>query len=546
MEVRLKIRKSVVLALVAFVLTTGFRIYDELFEYSKNLEIFSAAYKEVGKNFVDDVQPGDLMRKGLDAMLSNLDPYTVFYSESQAEEALLDRQGEYNGVGCRVFIRNNYPVVSEVFAGFAFSKADVRPGDILTKIAGQSMKGKTIPDVGVFLRGAPDSEVEIEIEREGKIIKKTVKRAEVISKNVPYFGMIDESTGYIKLEQFGQKCATEIQNALINLSKDGKMKQVILDLRDNGGGLLNEAVNIVGLFTGPGKLVVNMKGRTPESNRAWTTSSTSPFVDLPLAILINSHSASASEVVSGSIQDMDRGVVIGRNSFGKGLVQNYFQLPYRTQMKITTAKYYTPSGRCIQLLDYRHRNDDGSAGKMPDSLRQKFKTSNGRTVFDGGGIRPDKEVDEFSGQPLLKLMMDQRLLFDFANHYRNTHETIAAARDFKLSDAEIDNFIESSSDKIASILFDKITENLKKSIADQDLANLLLNSSGWKEKMVPEIASRLKSYRKPLAYRLTQEIVERYYFDAALYESSFSGDPDIETALQIVKNNAEYRKLLTP
>lgn len=546
MEVRFRINKTVALALLAFVLTSGFKIYDGLFEYSKNLEIFSTAYKEVGKNFVDEVNPGDLMRKGLDAMLATLDPYTNFYSESQAEEALLDRQGEYSGVGCRVIIRNGYPLVTEVFGGYAFSKADIRPGDILQKISGQSMRGKSIGDVSVFLRGAPETDIEVEVDREGTILKKSVTRVQVVSKNVPYFGMIDANTGYVKLEQFGQKASSEIQNALTTLNKEGKLKYVVLDLRDNGGGLLHEAVNIVGLFTGPGKLVVKMKGRTPESNRDWTTSSTSPFINMPLVVLVNSRSASASEVVSGSLQDMDRAVVIGRNSFGKGLVQNYFQLPYRTQMKITTAKYYTPSGRCIQLLDYRHRNADGSAGKMPDSLRRAFKTASGRTVLDGGGIQPDVEIDEFAGQPLLKLLMDERLLFDFANHYRNSHESIAAARDFVLSDAEFASFKEETATNLVALITKKLKEGIQRSIPDEDLAEMLVHNPSLSGTLTKEIVAKIEAFAKPLKYQLTQEILKRYYYDSALYESSFSGDPDIESAISVLHNETDYRRRLLP
>lgn len=530
----------------AFFLASGFTIYDDLFEYSKNLEIFNSAYKEVGKNFVDDVKPGDLMRKGLDAMLASLDPYTVFYSESQTEEALLDRQGEYSGVGCRVFIRDNYPVVSEVFGGYAFSKADIRPGDILKSISGQSMKGKNIGDVSVFLRGAPETDIQVEVEREGVSIRKNVTRVQVVSKNVPYSGMIDEVTGYVKLEQFGQKAASEIHDAFLSLSKGGKMKYAVLDLRDNGGGLLNEAVNIVGLFTGPGQKVVTMKGRTPDSNRDWTSSGPAPFTGTPLVVIVNAHSASASEVVSGSLQDLDRAVVVGRNSFGKGLVQNYFQLPYRTQMKITTAKYYTPSGRCIQLLDYRHRNADGSAGKMPDSLRTAFKTRNGRTVYDGGGVKPDIEVDEFSGQPLLKLMMDERLLFDYANHYRNTHESIADARNFGLSDAEFTDFVSSTGKKLTALIMEKLKAGLYRSVSDSSIVNDIILNGSTEKRIQGEVDKKLESFSVALRYRLTQEILKRYYFDSALYESSFSGDPDIFAALRILKDEEKYRLILKP
>lgn len=546
MEIRIRFRKPVVVAIVAFLLSAGFRIYDDLFEYSKNLEIFAAAYKEVGKNFVDEQNPGMMMRKGLDAMLASLDPYTVYYSETEAEEALMDKTGEYSGMGCRVMIRNKYPVVIEVFGGYAFAKADIRPGDILKTISGVDMKNQTMAGISVFLRGAANTQVSVLIEREGKAIEKSVTRLEVRSKNVPYFGMINETTGYVKLDQFGQNAANEIQNALFEMNKGGKLKHAILDLRDNGGGLLNEAVNIVGLFTGPGALVVKMKGRTAESIRDWTTTGTSPFVATNLVVLVNSHSASASEVVSGSLQDLDRAVIVGRNSFGKGLVQNYFPLPYRTQMKITTAKYYTPSGRCIQLLDYAHRNADGSAGTMPDSLRKAFKTRGGRTVFDGGGIRPDITVDEFAGQPLLKFIVDDNIMFDFANHYRNQHESIASAREFSLSESDLDAFSTYSTNQVYNRIILKLKESLNKSIQDTTLVNSMLSSQDFGNKLKSEITSRLTTFRKPLAFRLKQEILRRYYYDESLYESSFKGDPDIESALGIIGRPDAFQKILHP
>jgi carboxyl-terminal processing protease len=546
MEIRIRIRKPLVMAICAFLLSSGFRIYDELFEYSKNLEIFAAAYKEVGKNFVDEQDPGKLMRKGLDAMLASLDPYTVYYSETQAEEALMDKQGEYSGMGCRLMLRNHYPVVSEVFGGYAFSKGDIRPGDILQKIAGQDLKNKTIGEVSVFMRGAPNTEVAVIVIREGQILEKTVTRLQVRSKNVPYFGMADAETGYIKLETFGQNCASEISNALQSLHKDGKMKYAVLDLRDNGGGLLHEAVNIVGLFTGPGKLVVNMHGRTDDSKKDWITQGSTAFQNMPLVVLVNNHSASASEVVSGSLQDMDRALIVGRNSFGKGLVQNYFQLPYRTQMKITTAKYYTPSGRCIQMLDYSHRNADGSVGALPDSLRKVFKTAGGRTVLDGGGIKPDLMVDEFAGQPLLKFMIDEHQLFDYANHYRNTHDKIAPAASFHLSQEELNSFVENTAATLQKLIIDKIKKSLSVSTGDTLLSNKLMHGAGMEASVKSEITAKLNSFIKPIAYRLEQEILRRYYFDDALYESSFTGDPDLEAALKILHDSVQYQRILKP
>ncbi|MBL7811099.1 MAG: S41 family peptidase [Bacteroidetes bacterium] len=545
MEIRLRIPKALAMAVLAFILSTGFRVYDDLFEFSKNLEIFSAAYKEVGKNFVDEVNPGILMRRGLDAMLAGLDPYTVYYSENQTEESLIDRQGEYGGVGCRVIIRDEYPMVSEVFGGYAFSTADIRTGDLLKSIAGQSMKGKSIPDVGTYLRGAPNTSLNIVIEREGVEMNKTITRMQVRSKNVPYYGMIDGQTGYVKLEEFGQNAASEIDNAIVSMKKDGKLKQIILDLRENGGGLLNEAVNIVGLFTGPGKLVVTMKGRTRESYKEWITQAGNNDREIPLVVLVNSHSASASEVVSGSLQDMDRAVIVGRQSFGKGLVQNFFQLPYRTQMKITTAKYYTPSGRCIQLLDYSKRNPDGSAGTIPDSLRRAFKTVGGRTVYDGGGIRPDVPVNEFAEQPLLKLMLEEFVLFDYANHYRNSHDKIENARSFHLTEEEFEGFVKTAEQKTVDVVKKKLKDQILKGIEDKVLAEKLIAGMQMETMLGPQIRERIQFYHDALKYMLEQEILERYYFGDAIYEHSFSGDPDIKEALSVFNDPGRLKRILS-
>lgn len=546
MEIRIKLNKTAVVSATAFVLATGFTVYDELFEYSKNLEIFSAAYKEVGKNFVDDVKAGDLMRKGLDAMLESLDPYTVYYSESQTEEAMIERQGEYGGVGCRVIIRNSYPMVTEVFAGYAFHEADIRPGDLLKTISGSSMKGKTTNDVSVFLRGAPNTTVNLVIERDGKELSKVVTRKEVRSKNVPYYGMIDDQTGYVKLENFGQNAAAEIQSALVNMNKDGKLKSVILDLRDNGGGLLHEAVNIVGLFVGPDQLVVTMRGRTNASKRDWKTSGSSAFTSLPLVVLVNSRSASASEVVSGSLQDLDRAVVIGRQSFGKGLVQNFFPLPYRSQMKITTAKYYTPSGRCIQLLDYSRRNADGSAGIIPDSLRKKFKTRNGRIVSEGGGIYPDLKVDEFGGEPLLKMIVNERIVFDYANKYRNTHETLENPVQFGFNERDMDDFTRVCVNTLGGIILKKYKESMLKSVPDSALVDALVEKSGLQETLNTLIPQRLEKFMPELEYRLREEVISRYHNGALYYESTFAGDMDVQEALSTLKNKTKYNNILKP
>ena len=542
MEFRIRIHKSLLLCLSALLLSTGYKAYDDLFEYSKNLEIFANAYKQVGTHFVDEVNAGTLMRKGLDAMLVSLDPYTNYYSESQTEEAMIERQGEYGGVGCRVIIRNRYPVVSEVFRGYAFALADVRHGDIIKFVAGQDMAGKTTTDVGAMLRGAPNTSVTLIVERNGQRLEKKITRVSVRTKNVPWSGMVNEHTGYIKLDEFGQNCAQELETALVNLKKNPGMNNLILDLRGNGGGLLGEAVNIVGLFVGENKLVVNMKGRGPESNRKWKTTKPAVAPDLPMVVLVDAQSASASEVVSGSLQDMDRAVIIGRNSFGKGLVQNFFPLPYRTQMKITTAKYYTPSGRCIQLLDYSKRNPDGSAGSIPDSLRKAFKTAAGRTVYDGGGIRPDVVVDPFSGEPLIKYLLEERFVFDFANDFRNNNATLPNDARF-ITPAQFETFGKQCAAKLKGQLRKKMEDALQNSVKDEELVKMIMNGVS-DAKLEKAVLDHINHCGETLMYRMESEIIARYPDAEREYKHMFMGDPDLAAALKTLNNPDTYNRIL--
>ncbi len=542
MEIRIRIPKTALLALAALFLSTGYKTYDNLFEYSKNLEIFATAYKQVGTQFVDDINPGTLMRKGLDAMLASLDPYTNYYSEAQTEEAMIERQGEYGGVGCRIFIRNRYPVVSEVFRGYAFANADIRCGDILKFVSGQDMAGKSTGDVGAMLRGAPNTSLTLIVERNGKPLEKKITRVSVRTKNVPWSGMINEQTGYIKLDEFGQNCAQEIETALTTLQKNPGMNKLVLDLRGNGGGLLAEAVDIVGLFVGENKLVVNMKGRTTESNRKWMTRKPAVAPDLPLVVLVDAQSASASEVVSGSLQDMDRAVIIGQNSFGKGLVQNFYPLPYRTQMKITTAKYYTPSGRCIQLLDYSKRNPDGSAGSIPDSLRKAFKTAAGRTVYDGGGIRPDVVVDPFSGEPLIKYLLEERYVFDFANEFRNNNESLPADERF-ITPAQFEVFGKQCAVKLKIQLRKKMEESLQNSVKDEELVKMIMNGVS-DAKLEKAVLDHINHCGETLMYRMESEIIARYPNAEREYKHMFAGDPDLATALKTLNNQDAYNRIL--
>lgn len=535
-----KINHLLIVSLTCLLLAS-FKVADSFFEISKNIEIFTSVYKEVHKSYVDEVQPGTLIKKGIDAMLGNLDPYTNFYSENQAEKALVDRMGEYGGVGCRVKIRKEAIVVTEVFTGYAFHKSDVRAGDIIRSINGKSLFKSTISDVSVLLRGTANTDFTMVIDRGGKQLNKRINRMQVLDKSVPYYAAINKDVTYIKLNQFGRDAASEIRNAIVKLDESGVRDQVILDLRYNGGGLLNEAVDIVGLFVGRNKNIVDMRGRTENNNRKWFSQMEPVALNKKITILINKKSASASEVVSASIQDLDRGVVLGQTSFGKGLVQNYFQLPYRTQMKITTAKYYTPSGRCIQLLDYSHRQEDGSVGAIPDSARKKFTTSKGRIVKDGGGVQPDVFMEPFGGLDLFKQLEKHYIPFDFVNDYRNSHDAITKI-DF-LTDAELQKFIKTASAELSVKVEHEISEQLNASFEDKSFVTSALNASSVQESLEKSIQKNLNENKSVIKFLLEVEIIKRYHNQDLTYKKMFQADPEILKAIEVM-GSASYSKIL--
>ena len=372
---------------VALCLLTTIKSFSQIddekyFEMNKAIETFGSVFKTLHSNYVDDINSGDLVKTAIDAMLAKLDPYTNYYPESDMEDVKLQLLGQYGGIGALIHYREGIVYISEPYEGLPAYKAGFKAGDAIISVDGESAKGKNSDQVREKLRGQAGSEIELEVERDGKIIKKTFRREDIQLPNVPYFGMIDEAVGYIKLNEFTKQASDNVKNAFENLKRQN-MQYLILDLRGNGGGLLQEAVNIVNLFVDKGQVVVSTKAKTIEKNSTFKTTKKALDTKIPIVVLIDGTSASASEIVSGSLQDFDRAVIMGQCSFGKGLVQNILPLIYNSQMKVTVSKYYIPSGRCIQAIDYSHRDKDGKANKIPDSLRTAFKTKGGRTVYDG-------------------------------------------------------------------------------------------------------------------------------------------------------------------
>ena len=438
MKKRIKLLFLALSLTITSIVSIGF--VDNYFEIAKNLDIFTTLYKELNTFYVDETNAGDLMKKAIDEMLKSLDPYTNYIPESEIEDFRFQTTGQYGGIGAMITKTGDYVVISEPYENFPAQKAGLMAGDRIIEINGISAKGKTTEEVSKVLKGQPNTSVTILIDRPHTERPFEVKfnRERVSVASVPYSGFIQEGIAYIRLRSFTRNCANDLKNAIIDLKKEQNLQGLILDLRGNPGGLLNESVNIVNLFVEKGEEVVSTRGKIKSWDKSYLANNKALDTKLPLVVLINSSSASASEIVSGSLQDLDRGVVIGQRSYGKGLVQQTRKLSYNAQLKLTVAKYYIPSGRCIQALDYSHRNDDGSVGKVPDSLMTSFFTRNGREVKDGGGILPDITTDPGKYGMLIASLFKERLFFDYATHYRFLNDSISET--FIFSDIDFANF----------------------------------------------------------------------------------------------------------
>ena len=535
----------VVFALSSF---TAINSLTNYFEISKNLDIFASVYREVNTNYVDEVDAGKIMKKGIDEMLNSLDPYTNFFSESEVEDFRFQITGTYGGIGAQIGNKGDYVVVTDPYENCPAQKEDVRAGDIILEIDGKSTKGKNTSDISKLLKGQAGTKLKMIIKRENEgELTKTLTREEIHISNVPYFGMINENTGYIRLATFTNDAGKEVKDALVELKKNQQLKSVILDVRGNPGGLLNEAVNIVNVFTPQNQEVVSTKGKIKDKNFIYKTLNNPVDIEIPLVVLTNRSSASASEIVSGSIQDLDRGVIVGLKTFGKGLVQKTFPLNYNTQVKITIAKYYTPSGRCIQALDYSHRNEDGSVGAVPDSLKKEFKTKNGRKVFDGGGVDPEIIVTHHTNSKLAESLISKQLIFDFATTYRIKHPKIVSAKEFHVSESDFDDFKKFISGKEYDYMTasEKALDDFKRKAEDEKyFAAVKDQFESLKHNLQHDKDADLEKNKSEIMQLLDKEITVRYYFQKARYEASFSSDEDIQEALKLFSDLNRYQNLL--
>ncbi|MCB0481525.1 MAG: S41 family peptidase [Flavobacteriales bacterium] len=545
----MKKKKLALLSLVGGVLTlVSFTVSENYFEISKNLDIFANLYKQLNIYYVDDTNPGELMKTGIDAMLKSLDPYTVYYPESEIEDYRFLTTGEYGGVGSLIRKIGDNVVVAEPYEGFPAHKAGLMAGDVILKIGDQNVAGKNTNDISKLLKGQAKTNVELVIQRGDEKLQKSLVRETIKIEDVPYFGMVSEGIGYIKLTGFTETASKELKDALRDLTKDKKLKGLILDLRGNGGGLLNESVNIVNMFVDQGQEVVHTKGKLKEWDRSHRALSQPIERDLPLAILIDEGSASASEIVSGAIQDLDRGVLIGERTFGKGLVQQTKPLSYNSQLKVTVAKYYIPSGRCIQELDYAHK-ENGRAQETPDSLLKTFYTKGGRPVKDGRGISPDLKVELPDGAEITGALIVKNHIFNYATEYRRAHDSlgVAKAADFKLSDEDYNDFVGylKGKDYDYTTQSEKLLEDFKKvSMEEKYFENVKDQYTELKEKISHNKASDLMTNKEEIKEILENEIVSRYYFQTGRIENSLSKDPRVKKAIEVLSDRNQYDKIL--
>jgi carboxyl-terminal processing protease len=553
MSVMKRIRSVRIIIIVLSVLlvagiSTGFLVSQETrdFRIAKNLDIFFSLFRELNTFYVDTIDPDKVIKAGIDNMLKTLDPYTVYFPESEADEFAIMTTGKYGGIGSLVRPSGDYVVISEVYKGFPADKVGIKPGDILKKVDGTSLKGLSTEKVSERLKGNPGTEINLTIERSGKETDYPLKREKIIMPSVPYWGMIDSKTGYIRFTSFTQGCIDDVKTALNSL-KNSNAQQIILDLRGNPGGLLTEAVEIVNLFVAEGNEVVFTKGKEKQFYANYKTTKQPVDEKIPLAIIINRSSASASEIVAGAIQDLDRGIIVGQRSYGKGLVQVERPLSYNTQLKVTIAKYYIPSGRCIQARDFSHPNEDGSVGIIPDSLISEFKTKDGRIVKDGGGITPDIEILPDPLSQISSELFLRNYIFDFATNYYWAHPDIKSPDQFKFTDQDYNDFKtfllnrnfnyktgteESLNDLIANAKKEKYYDIHKELFNDLE------------KDVARNLDQDLKMFKNEITDLLEDEIVSRYFYENGAIAYTIKNDEQVLKARDILNNKEEYYSIL--
>ncbi len=539
-----------IFALVAIIGFASFNNPNErYFEITRNLDIFSTLFKEVNAYYVDEVNPNKLIKTGIDAMLASLDPYTNYIPEDDIEDYRTMTTGQYGGIGAIIGHRNGKNVIMMPYEGFPAHKSGLKIGDEILSVDGVDVTGKNTSEISQLLKGQANTKLNVTIKRYAvdEFIDIEITREKITIDNVPYSGMVASDVGYIKLSDFTTGAGKEVKKSLERLKKEGALK-IILDLRNNPGGLLNEAVNVSNVFITQGSEVVSTKGKVVDWNKTYKALNHPTDTSIPIVVLTSRRSASAAEIVSGVIQDYDRGVLVGERTFGKGLVQATRPLTYNSQLKITTAKYYIPSGRCIQAINYSQRNKNGSAGVIPDSLKSEFTTQNGRKVFDGGGVDPDFEVKPKIAASITISLMAKGLIFEYASLYHHLHESIPPAMDFKLTDKEFNEFVTWLQDKDYDYTtkIEKSIETLTKYAKDENKFDKIKSEIEELETKVKHHKEQdLQEYSDEIKSILEERIVDQYYLMKGNFEASFDNDIQLQAAISILQDQERYNSLLT-
>jgi len=540
------IKKIGIIALIIAVTTISVSYKSGFFEVAKQIEIYTTLFKELNMYYIDETNPAELTDVAIDNMLKNLDPYTQYYDEQGVENAKINAMGEYGGIGATSSYVNNKLIIIETYEDSPADNADIKPGDEIIMVDDVLVSDYKSDAVIALLQGLPKTRIKLKLKRQNRTFEVELIRQKIEINPVPYYRMIDDEVGYISFIKFNRKASDEVKNAYEDL-KDQGMTKLILDVRGNLGGLVNEAIEIVNFFVPKNEIVVTTKAKVVKWSDTYKTKKEPLDLEIPLVVLIDGRSASASEILAGSLQDLDRAIIVGERSFGKGLVQRYRKLTYGTQLKLTISKYYTPSGRSIQELDYSHRNENGDVPKFSDKERNAFKTKNGRTVYDGGGIQPDIKFERPEQTEATKSLLKSNAIFDFATNYYYAHDTIESSKDFQLSDNDFQSFIsylksDTSGFKTnTELVFEKALLTAEKESYDGVIEGSYNNII---EKINEKKIEELDLNKDEILDYLKEKILNRYYYKKGEYINKVFNDKAITQASKLLKNEKKYIQIL--